>query len=51
MKSGAQREEPMGLGWLGRCVKEEGSGWALKEGMREEIREGHCCRVREGGTA
>lgn len=51
MKSGAQREEPKGLGRLGRRVREEGSAWALKEGTREEIREGHRCRVREGGTA
>lgn len=48
VKSGVQRGEPVGLGWLGKVPEGGESRWALKEGRREEMREGHC---RVGGMA
>lgn len=48
MKSGVQRGEPVGLGWLGKVPEGGGFLWALKGGRREEMREGPC---RVGATA
>lgn len=50
MKSGVLRGDSVGLGWLGKVPEGGGSRWALKEGRREEMREGRC-RVGGNGTS